>query len=336
MSQEPSQSVVLVCGGAGYIGSHVVRSLIEAGRTPVVVDDFSAGHRQAVPDGVTVCEASVGDRAALDGVFAAHDVAAVMHFCAHTYVGESVTDPRKYYRNNVANGLTLLEAMLDHDVRRFVFSSTAAVYGLPENVPIDEDSPIAPINPYGATKAMFERVLADFDAAYGLRWTALRYFNAAGAMPDGSIGEDHDPETHLIPLVLAAAAGDRPALKVFGDDYDTPDGTCVRDYVHVLDLAAAHVAALDYLAAGGAPVAMNLGNGAGFSVLEIIDACRRVTGLEIPYESAPRRAGDPPTLVAKSDRARETLAWHPTYTDIDAIVETAWTWRQSHPNGYGE
>ena len=335
IQRESTPPCVLVCGGAGYIASHVIRSLIEAGRTPVVVDDLSTGHRAAVPGGVSFHDASVGDRAALDEVFAAHEIGAVMHFCAHTYVGESVSDPRKYYRNNVANGLTLLEAMLDHDVRRIVFSSTAAVYGLPDVVPIDEDSPIAPINPYGATKAMFERVLADAERAYGLQWAALRYFNAAGAMPDGSVGEDHRPETHLIPLALAAAGGGA-ALKVFGNDYDTPDGTCVRDYIHVLDLAAAHVSALDYLAAGEPSMAMNLGNGAGFSVLGIIDACRRVTGLEIGCEPAPRRAGDPPTLVAKSDRARTALAWKPEYTEIDAIVETAWTWRQSHPDGYAD
>ncbi len=327
---------VLVAGGAGYIASHVIRALIDAGREPVVIDDLSTGHRASAPEGVAVREASVGDRAALDEVFAAYDVSAVMHFCAHTYVGESVESPRKYYRNNIANGLVLLGAMIDHGVEALVFSSSAAVYGLPASVPIEESADTRPINPYGRTKAMFEQILADYERAYGLRWAALRYFNAAGAMPDGSIGEDHDPETHLIPLALRAALPGAAALKVFGDDYDTPDGTCVRDYVHVLDLASAHVRALGYLDAGEPPAAMNLGNETGFSVLEIIESCRRVTGVDIPCEIAARRPGDPPALVARSDRARAALGWRPERSDIDTIVATAWNWLQRHPDGYGD
>jgi len=333
---DPNSGAVLVCGGAGYIASHVVGALLDAGRTPVVVDDLSTGRRRAVPEGVALHEASVGDRAALDAVFAAHDIAAVMHFCAHAYVGESVEDPRKYYRNNTVNALVLLEAMLDHGVGEIVFSSSAAVYGVPDTVPIDETAAIRPINPYGRTKAIFEQVLADYGRAYGLRWAALRYFNAAGAMPDGSIGEDHDPETHLIPLVLRAAlrpAG--PGVKVFGTDYDTPDGTCIRDYVHVLDLASAHVRALDYLAAGEPSAAMNLGTGSGFSVLEIIETCRKVTGVDIPHEAAPRRPGDPPALVARVDRAHEALGWRAEHSDIETIVATAWAWHRGHPAGYG-
>ncbi len=333
---------VLVCGGAGYIASHVVVALLEAGHTPVVVDDLSTGHRGAVAEGVELKVVSIGDRAAMDEVFDAHDVSAVMHFCARACVGESVADPRAYYQNNVADGLCLLGAMIDHGVGAIVFSSSAAVYGVPERVPIDEGCAIAPISPYGRTKAMFEQILGDYERAYGLRWVALRYFNAAGAMPDGSLGEDHDPETHLIPVVLREAlrgpgeerlAGAAP-LRVFGDDYDTPDGTCIRDYIHVLDLASAHVRALEYLAAGEPSAAMNLGNGAGFSVLEVIDACRRVTGRDIPCQLAPRRPGDPPRLVARAHRARQELTWHPQHADIETIVETAWRWHRGHPRGF--
>ena len=337
---------VLVCGGAGYIGSHVVRVLLEAGQTPLVVDDLSTGHRDSLPEGVELIVASVGDRAALADVFASHDVAAVMHFCANAYVGESVENPRKYYRNNLANGLTLLEAMLDAGVRRLVFSSSCTVYGHPERVPLDESCRIGPISPYGQTKAMFEQILRDFGAAHGLRSVALRYFNACGAMPDGSVGEDHDPETHLIPLVLlqalhaahpeACRGRPRPTLRVFGDDYETPDGTCVRDYIHVLDLGGAHRLALDYLLAGGESTAVNLANGTGFSVREIIDACQRVTGVEIPFEIAPRRPGDPPSLVGDAARAAGVLGWRPEYTDIHRIIETAWKWHSSHPAGFSD
>jgi UDP-glucose 4-epimerase len=337
---------VLVCGGAGYIGSHVVRMLTEAGRRCVVVDDLSTGHRASLGEDVELLAASVGDKAGMAEVFASHDVAAVMHFCANAYVGESVEDPRKYYRNNVANGLALLEAMLDAGVRNLVFSSSCTVYGHPPRVPIDESCRVSPINPYGRTKVIFEQMLADFDQAYGLRSVSLRYFNAAGAMPDGSIGEDHDPETHLIPLVLrqalrvarpeAASDGRDGPLEVFGDDYETRDGTCVRDYVHVLDLGSAHLQALDYLLGGGESMVMNLANGAGFSVREIIAACQRVTGVEIPFRIAPRRPGDPAELVGSADLAARVLGWRPKYTDIDGIIETAWKWHSRNPAGFSD
>ncbi len=337
---------VLVCGGAGYIGSHVVRMLIEAGRRPVVMDDLSTGHRASLPEDVELIAGSVGDKAVLASVFASHDVTAVMHFCANAYVGESVEDPRKYYRNNLANGLLLLEAMLDADVRNIVFSSSCTVYGHPERVPVDESCRIRPISPYGRTKAMFEQILGDFELAYGFRWVSLRYFNAAGAMPDGSIGEDHDPETHLIPLVLRQAlrvarpeareGGRDEPLEIFGDDYETRDGTCVRDYVHVLDLGSAHLQALDYLLAGGDPVAVNLANGAGFSVREVIAASQRVTGVEIPFEIAPRRPGDPAELVGDAGLAARVLGWRPRYTDIDSIIETAWKWHSRNLAGFSD
>ena len=337
---------VLVCGGAGYIGSHVVRMLVDAGRRPVVLDDLSTGHRASLPEGVELIDGSIGDKAVLASAFASHAVAAVMHFCANAYVGESVEDPRKYYRNNIANGLSLLEAMLDAGVGNIVFSSSCTVYGHPERVPIDESCRIGPISPYGRTKAIFEQVLGDFGRAYGLRSASLRYFNAAGAMPDGSIGEDHDPETHLIPLVLrralrvarpeACEGGCAEPLEVFGDDYETRDGTCVRDYVHVLDLGSAHLLALDHLLAGGESITVNLANGAGFSVREVIDACQRVTGVEIPFHIAPRRPGDPAELVGSADLAARLLGWQPRYTDIDAIIETAWKWHSRNPAGFSD
>jgi len=332
---------ILVCGGAGYIASHVLRTLLEAGYRPVVVDNLSTGHRRAVPDGVELVEASIGDRGALEAVFAEKNIDAVMHFCAHSLVGESVEHPGKYYRNNVGNALVLLEAMRAHGVREIVFSSSAAVYGVPAEVPIGEDAPIAPINPYGRTKAIFEQALGDYERAYGLGWAALRYFNAAGALLDGAIGEDHHPETHLIPLVLRRALQAEAGvlagapLRVFGRDYDTPDGTCLRDYVHVLDLASAHVLALEYLWAGEPSGAMNLGNEAGFSVLEIIAACETVADREIPFESAPRRPGDPPALVARADRARRALGWRTRHSDLATIIASAWRWHRSHPAGFG-
>ena len=334
---------ILVCGGAGYIASHVTRTLLDAGHTPVIVDDLSTGHRPSVPDGVKLHAISIGDRSALDEVFAQHDIAAVMHFCASAYVGESVENPRKYYHNNIVNSLGLLETMLDHGVKEIVFSSSCAVYGHPERVPIDEDCRMAPISPYGRTKAIFEQILGDFETAYGLRSVSLRYFNAAGALPDASIGEDHEPETHLIPLVLRQALravyperlANIPTLAVFGDDYETSDGTCIRDYVHVVDLAIAHVLALDYLAAGQPSAAMNLANQKGFSVLEVIDACRQVTGQEIPYEVAPRRAGDPPELIGRTDLAHRLLGWRAECSDIETIVQTAWHWHRQHPEGFG-
>lgn len=318
---------VLVCGGAGYVGSHACLALARAGHEVTVLDNLFAGHREAVRWGPLV-EADILRPETLDAGFARR-VDAVMHFCARSLVGESVTDPVAYYQNNVAGTLNLLEAMRRHGVDRLVFSSTAAVFGNPVSDVIDEEHPKDPINPYGASKLMVERILADAAAAYGLRSVALRYFNAAGAAADEGIGESHEPETHLIPNALKAAAGAGPGLKVFGNDYPTRDGTCVRDYVHVLDLADAHLRALDWMDREPGAHRFNLGNGNGFSVLEVIEAARRVTGHDIPYEIAPRRAGDPPVLVASSALAREKLGWTPKYDRIEPIIETAWAWHRA-------
>ena len=326
MSQQPP---ILVTGGAGYIGSHACKALAQAGYQPVTYDNLVYGHRAAVRWG-PVELGDIGDRARLDAVIAKYQPAAVMHFAAFAYVGESVQDPGKYYRNNVAGTLTLLEAMRDQHIARLVFSSTCATYGVPEQIPIPEDHPQRPINPYGASKLMIERMLQDFDAAHGLRSISLRYFNAAGADPDAETGESHDPETHLIPLVLDAAAGLRPAITIFGDDYDTPDGTCIRDYVHVTDLAQAHVLALQALEHDAPTTAYNLGNGKGFSVREVIEEAARITGRPIPINIGSRRAGDPPRLVGDADRIHAELGWRPRFADLGTIVETAWRWHQ-HP-----
>ena len=318
---------ILVCGGAGYVGAHTASVLAEQGHRITVLDNLSTGHHEAVRWGRLI-EADLLDRAALDAAFA-EPIDAVMHFCARSLVGESVAEPYAYYRNNVAGTLNLLEAMREHGVGRLVFSSTAAVYGVPQTELIDEEHPTRPINPYGASKLMVEEILRHAASAYGLRSVALRYFNAAGAAPERGIGEAHDPETHLIPNVLKAARGDGMPLRVFGDDYPTRDGTCVRDYVHVLDLADAHLRALDWMDREPGAHRFNLGNGHGFSVLEVIEAARRVTGREIPYEIAPRRAGDPPVLVASSAQAREKLGWTPRYDRIEPIIETAWAWHRA-------
>ena len=323
---------VLVVGGAGYIGSHAVGLLIDAGHTVWVYDNLSRGHRQAVPEGLLV-EGELTDRAKLVATLAEKKIDAVMHFAAFALVNESVNDPALYYRNNVVAALELLEAMRQTDVKRIVFSSTTATYGEPDVVPIPETTPQQPINPYGFTKLVIERALADYASAYGFAYAALRYFNAAGARPDGSIGEDHDPETHLIPIVLQVALGQRDQITVFGDDYDTPDGTCVRDYIHIDDLGDAHIRALERLQAGKG-LCLNLGTGRGTSVREIIQACREVTGHPIPETMGPRRAGDPSELVADARLAREILGWTPNYTDVKSIVETAWNWHRSHPRGY--
>jgi UDP-arabinose 4-epimerase len=327
VTDNPTGSSVLVTGGAGYIGSHACKALAHAGYTPISFDNLVYGHRWAARWG-PLEEGDINDRARLDAVIATWRPSAVLHFAAYAYVGESVTDPGKYYRNNVAGTLTLLEALRDHGITRLIFSSTCATYGLPLEIPIPETHPQNPINPYGASKLMIERMLADFEVAHSLRSIALRYFNAAGADPDGEIGEAHDPETHLIPLVLDAAAGRRPTITVFGDDYATPDGTCIRDYIHVTDLADAHVLALQALERGGASDAFNLGNGQGFSVREVIDHARRITGRDIPVTIGPRRPGDPPRLVGDATRARKILGWQPRYADLDAIVKTAWAWHQ--------
>ncbi|HEX2200368.1 MAG TPA: UDP-glucose 4-epimerase GalE [Burkholderiales bacterium] len=318
---------LLVVGGAGYIGSHMALMLSETGHEVVVLDDLSSGRRDAVLAGELV-QASVQDAALLDRLLAARRFDAVMHFASFIEVGESVRDPAKYYRNNFGNTLTLLEAMVRHGPPRFIFSSTAAVYGMPERVPIDEAAAQRPINPYGRSKWMVEQALADFDRAYGLKSVCLRYFNAAGADPQARLGERHEPESHLIPLVLQAAAGRRKAIQVYGRDYPTPDGTCLRDYIHVVDLCAAHAAALDLLMEGGRSAAYNLGNGNGFSVQQVIDTASRVTGRAIRIEDAPRRAGDPPSLVASGARARCDLRWQPRYPDLEVMVRHAWAWEQ--------
>jgi UDP-glucose 4-epimerase len=327
---------VLVAGGAGYIGSHCVRQLIAAGHEPVVLDNFVYGHRGAIPAGVRLHEAGLGDSAALDRVFAAERVDVVMHFAAYCYVGESVTAPLKYYQNNFAATLTLLDAMLRHGVKKFVFSSTCATYGIPHKMPMTEDLPQAPINPYGQTKLDVENMLKAFAHAYGLSFAAFRYFNAAGAAEDGSIGEDHDPETHLIPLAIGAAQGVRPALQIFGNDYPTPDGTCLRDYVHVDDLSRAHITVFDRLATAGAQFFYNLGTGTPTSVLDVISAVEKITGLKVPASYAPRRAGDPPALYADASKVQRELGWTPKFKSIEPIVETAWRWHKAHPRGYGD
>lgn len=323
---------VLVTGGAGYIGSHTAKALSREGYTPIVVDNLSRGHEWAVQWG-PLERADLEDGAALAAVFQRWQPEAVVHFAAYAYVGESVQDPYLYFRNNVSGTLTLLEAMKGAGCDKIVFSSTCATYGTPERNPITEDTPQNPVNPYGASKLMVERILLDASAAYGLRSVILRYFNASGGDPDGEIGEAHDPETHLIPLALQAAAGTRPALKVFGNDYDTPDGTCVRDYVHVADLASAHLAALEFLRGGGETCQVNLGNGNGFSVLEVIGTIERVTGRKVPFDFAPRRPGDPPVLVADAKRARDLLKWKPAYGDLETQVTHAWNWLAKQREG---
>ncbi|WP_029008229.1 UDP-glucose 4-epimerase GalE [Azospirillum halopraeferens] len=320
-------ATVLVTGGAGYIGSHACKALARAGHHPVVFDDLSRGWRDAVRWGPLEV-GDVRDPAALDAAFRRHRPGCVMHFAALTAVGESVVDPAAYYGTNVGGTLALLDAMRRHEVPCLVFSSTCAIYGLPGRVPMDEDTPAAPINPYGAGKWMVERLLADYAAAYGLRTLALRYFNAAGADPEGDIGERHEPETHAVPLAILAALGRRDRFRVLGTDYPTPDGTAVRDYVHVDDLAAAHVLAAERLMAGGAGGAFNLGTGRGTSVLDLLRAVERVAGRPVPVEFAPRRPGDAPVLVAAAERVRDALGWRPSCTSIDAIVETAWHWHR--------
>jgi UDP-glucose 4-epimerase len=325
-----TKSTILVTGGAGYIGSHAVLSLQQAGYNVVVLDNLVYGHRELVEE-VLKTKLVVGDtndRPLLDDLFATHEIAAVMHFAAYAYVGESVGDPAKYYRNNVTGTLTLLEAMLAANIKKFVFSSTCATYGVPKTVPIPEEHPQDPINPYGMTKLMVERILADFHTAYDFKSVCFRYFNAAGADTEGRLGEDHNPETHLIPLVLQAALGKRDSISVFGTDYPTPDGTCIRDYIHVNDLATAHVLGLNYLLQGGDSQAFNLGNGSGFSVKEVIEMAKTVTGREIKVVECDRRPGDPPALVGSSDKAKEILGWQSQYADLKQIITHAWNWHQ--------
>ena len=326
------QGPVLVTGGAGYIGSHTVRALEERGVAVVVLDNLSTGHREAVRAPLEVVD--LADRAGVEGVFARHRPAAVIHFAARAFVGESVTDPSRYYRENVINTWNLLEAMRAARCRDIVFSSTCATYGDPVRTPIDESHPQLPISPYGRTKLHMEHMMQDYGRAYGLRWAALRYFNAAGASRKGGLGEHHEPETHLIPLVLGVAQGKRAEIMMFGDDYDTPDGTCIRDYVHVDDLADAHLRALCKLQGGAPEIVCNLGTGYGYSVREVVEAARRVTGHSIPARVAARRPGDPSRLVSGGTRAKELLGWTPKATAIDEIVGDAWRFHQSRPNGY--
>jgi UDP-glucose 4-epimerase len=316
---------ILVVGGAGYIGSHMVAVLNESGYRPIILDNLYSGHRDAVIAGDFI-EGDLQDRELLDRVLDAYKVVGVMHFAAHIEVGESVCNPSKYYRNNVANTQNLLDAMVRFGVNAFIFSSTAAIFGEPQYVPIDEKHPRAPVNPYGRSKWMVEQLLEDYDRAYGLKACALRYFNAAGADPQGRLGERHNPESHLIPLVLQTASGRREAITVFGTDYNTPDGTCIRDYIHVADLCNAHLLALQRLLEGGDSDRYNLGNGQGYSVREVIDAAARVTGRKIPVARGERRAGDPARLVADSARARSKLGWNPCLVDLDTIIGHAWTW----------
>ena len=325
---------ILVTGGAGYIGSIVTEELVRQGDTVVVFDNLYYGHQAAVHPQATFIEGDLADRAAVKAAFDAHDIEAVMHFASYTLVGESVEKPFMYIGDNVTNGLNLLQEAVEHGVRRLILSSTANLFFDPERMPIDEKERIVPGSPYGESKNILERMLYWLDHTYDFRYAALRYFNAAGASPTGERGEDHDPETHLIPIILQVALGQRDKIVIFGDDYDTHDGTCVRDYVHVADLAQAHILALHALDEGSR--AYNLGNGRGFSIKEVIETCREVTGHPIPTEIGPRRPGDPDTLIASSDKIKQELGWKPLYPELRTIVEHAWEWHRAHPHGYGD
>ena len=325
---------ILVCGGAGYIGSHAVHALIEKGEQVVIVDNLQTGHRGALNPKAKFYEGDIRDAAVLDKIFTENDIEAVIHFAANSLVGESMEKPLLYFNNNVYGMQVLLEAMVRHGVDKIVFSSTAAVYGEPKRVPIHEDDETCPTNTYGETKLTMEKMMKWVSRANGVRYVSLRYFNAAGALPDGSIGEDHATETHLIPLILQVPTGRRDHITVFGDDYPTPDGTCLRDYIHVVDLADAHVLALEYLRKGGASDIFNLGNGQGFSVKEMIAAAEKATGRSIKVEIGARRAGDPAQLIASSEKASSVLGWKPQFTDVEQVIGTAWRWHEHHPHGY--
>ncbi|UCD30783.1 MAG: UDP-glucose 4-epimerase GalE [Desulfobacterales bacterium] len=318
---------ILVVGGAGYIGSHMVKDLLETGHKVVILDDLSTGHRDLIPGGNFI-EGGLGDAALLDRIFTSNRIDAVMHFAAFALVGESVEQPLKYYQNNVSATTELLSAMVRHDVKRFIFSSTAAVYGEPLEIPITENHPCNPTNPYGASKIAVERMLQDCDSAYGLRYISLRYFNASGAHESSQIGEKHQPETHLIPLILKVATNENKNVKIFGTDYPTPDGTCIRDYIHVSDLTQAHLLSLSALMEGGKSVVYNLGNSRGYSVREVIELARKMTGHRIPVVETDRRQGDPATLIASSDKIKRELGWKPQYEDLEKIIQTAWMWHQ--------
>ena len=324
---------ILVCGGAGYIGSHAVHQLVEKGEDVVIVDNLQTGHHDALNPKAKFYEGDIRDAAILDKIFTENDIEAVIHFAANSLVGESVQKPLKYFNNNVYGMQVLLESMVRNHVDKIVFSSTAAVYGEPKRVPIMEDDPTEPTNPYGESKRTMEKMMKWVSRADGIRYVSLRYFNAAGALDDGSIGEDHNPESHLIPLVMKTALGQRDHIGIFGEDYPTPDGTCVRDYIHVKDLAEAHLLALEYLERGGSSDVFNLGNGAGYSVREIIETARRITGKEIKAVAEPRRGGDPSVLIASNKKAAEVLGWKPVL-GLDQIISDAWAWHSGHPNGY--
>lgn len=323
---------ILVTGGAGYIGSVAVEDLVNKGEEVVVIDNLVYGHKEAVSDDAVLYEGDIGDREFVGEVFTKHKVDACMHFSAYAYVGESVEDPGKYFHNNFSATLNLLDVLLENDIKKFIFSSTCATYGVPQYVPIDERHPQWPVNPYGWSKLMVERALDAYDTAYGLKYVALRYFNASGASE--KYGEDHQPETHLIPLVLFAAMGKIQQVSVFGTDYATPDGTAIRDYIHIADLSQAHLLALDHLRNGGDSEFINLGNGNGYSVKEVIETARKVTDGNIEAVNALRRAGDPPQLVGDSKKAREVLGWKPRFPELEKIIESAWNWHQAHPDGY--
>ncbi|MBW8349459.1 UDP-glucose 4-epimerase GalE [Bacillus sp. IITD106] len=327
---------ILVCGGAGYIGSHAVAELLARGEDVVVIDNLQKGHSAALLDGAVFYDGDLRDEPFLDLVFTENKIDSIMHFAADSLVGESVQKPLQYYDNNVGGAISLVKAMNKYNVKNIVFSSTAAVYGEPEEMPIQESAVTAPTNPYGETKLAIEKMLKWCEQAYGIHYVVLRYFNVAGTHSNGIIGEDHTPETHLIPIILEAALGKRDEIAIFGDDYDTPDGTCIRDYIHVMDLVEAHILAIEKLRKTGESGTYNLGNGNGFSVKEVIDTARKVTGKEIPEKVAPRRAGDPAKLVASSEKAKKELGWNPKYDSLESMIESAWAWFQKHPNGYVE
>ncbi len=328
---------ILVTGGAGYIGSHTVRALLATpDMHPVIFDNLSTGHAESVPEGVTLVKGDIHDISLVAETLKKYDIAGVIHFAASSLVGESMTDPAKYYSNNVEGTLHLLMGMKEAGVNKIVFSSTAAVYGEPEKTPIEEDFPHNPTNVYGRTKLVIENMMRDFTNAYGFRYVALRYFNAAGAAFDGTIGEDHNPESHLIPIILKAAQGVRDHIAIYGTDYPTPDGTCIRDYIHVVDLADAHVLAMKYLMHGGESNYFNLGSENGFSVRDIIDTAKQVTGIDFKVTEEERRAGDPAVLIASSKKCKAALGWHPTHSDTKEIIATAWKWHKNHPYGYSD
>ncbi|RNB87261.1 UDP-glucose 4-epimerase GalE [Brevibacillus fluminis] len=326
---------VLVTGGAGYIGSHTVAELLRQGEQVVVIDNLSTGHKKAIVGG-TFYQGDIRDRHVLDAIFRKEEIEAVIHFAASSLVGESVLEPLKYYDNNLLGAYTLLRAMIDHGVKKIVCSSTAATYGEPKRIPVQEGDPTEPTNPYGETKLAMEHMFRWCERAYGVRSISLRYFNAAGAHPDGMIGEDHRPESHLIPLILQVALDQRSLIQIFGDDFPTQDGTCMRDYVHVMDLAKAHWLALQHLRKHNRSEVYNLGSDIGFSVREVVEKARLITGHPIPASVSPRREGDPAIIIASSGKARNELLWKPAYTRLETIIESAWNWHKSHPNGYSE